>query len=66
MYTCFKRAWWRYEVGRYGSKKKVPNSGGRKTTLRNFDREEDARAFCKTYNDANNPGPLSIKCEYTS
>lgn len=59
-YKVFKRAWWRKDI----TGKLVPNSGGRKTTLRTGLTEAEARNFCREYNTTNNPGPLSIKAEY--
>ena len=43
MYTCFKRAWWK-KTYRYPHAL-VPNSGGRKTVLAEFDTEKEARDF---------------------
>lgn len=60
-YKVFKRAWWRKD----STGKLVPNSGGRKTILRTGLTESEAREFCKHFNSTNNPGPLSIKAEYT-
>lgn len=60
-YVVFKRAWWRRE----GSSL-VPNSRGRKTTIqRDVRTEADAQAICRRWNANHNPGPLSIKAEYT-
>ena len=65
MYTIFKRAWWRIEKDRYGMKRKVPNSGGRRTTLAHVQTESEAVQWCREYNAARDPGPTSIKAEYT-
>lgn len=61
-YKVFKRAWWR--KGENGQL--VPNTGGRKTTLRRGLTETQARNFCREYNLTNDPGPLSIMAEYTA
>jgi hypothetical protein len=45
--------------------KLIANSGGRKTILRTGLTETEARSFCQYYNLTNNPGPLSVKAEYT-
>ena len=60
-FKVFKRAWWRRDA----NGKIVPNPGGRKTTLRTGLTESEARAFCARYNAENEPGPLSIKAEFT-
>lgn len=66
-YTCFKRAWYRYEKNQLtGKRELVPHPTARKTKMATFRSESEAREYCRQYNDANPPGPTSIKCEYTS
>jgi hypothetical protein len=65
-YTCFTRAWYRIEKDAYGQKKQVPYPGARRTKKASFKTENEARAYCDQYNNSHNPGPTSIKCEYTS
>ena len=61
-YKVFKRSWYRKDE----NGKLIPYPGARKTTLRTGLTESEARSFCQNYNATNNPGPLSIKAEYTS
>lgn len=65
IYTCFARTWWKYERNSIGKKTKVPHPG-RRTVLARFSNIEEARNYCNNWNNANNPGPLSRKAEYTS
>jgi hypothetical protein len=66
MYTIFTRAWWTIKKGRYGETIKTPAIGARRTIITTANTEEEARAICKAWNDSHNPGPRSIKAEYTS
>jgi hypothetical protein len=66
-YTCFTRAWYRIERNHNtGAKKLVPNPGARRTKKAVFKTEQEARDFCTRWNNSHNPGPTSVKCEYTS
>lgn len=58
-YFVFVRNWWRVENGR-----KVPNSGGRKTTLYRNLTFSEAQSMCREYNATHEPGPLSRKAEF--
>lgn len=59
-YRVFRRAWWRKDAqGRI-----VPNPGARKTTLAHVRTEEEARQYCREYNEENPPDWRSIKAEY--
>jgi hypothetical protein len=58
-YRVFVRNWWRWENGQ-----RVPNSGGRKTTIATRCTEEEARAICAQYATKHKPGLLSRKAEY--
>lgn len=58
-FRVFVRNWYRREGGRL-----VPNTNGRKVTLRVVKTEEEARSYCRVYNANNDPGPLSRKAEY--
>ncbi len=60
-YKVFKRAWWRKDA----SGRLVPYPGARKTTLRTGLSYDEAREFCRKWNAENNPGPLSVKAEFT-
>ena len=60
MYRVFVRNWWRKD--HRGNL--VPNSGGRKTTLRRVPTAKEAREMCKRYNETHKPGVLSRKAEY--
>lgn len=66
-YTCFKRAWYRYEFNpQTGKKKLVPHPTARRTVLTTFKTEAEAQEYCEQYNKSHKPGPTSIKAEYTS
>lgn len=66
-YTCFKRAWYRYEYNpNTGKRKLVPHPSARRTIMATFNSESEAREYCRQYNETNKPGPTSIKCEYAS
>lgn len=60
-FKVFKRAWWKKD----NNGNLIPNSKARKKILRRGLTESEAREFCKYYNSSNDPGPLSIKAEYT-
>lgn len=60
-FEVFVRAWWRKD----SNGKLVPNSNGDKIHHCVVDSEEEARAYCKEYNDNRVPCELSIKAEYT-
>ena len=62
MYKVFVRNWWRLDK----NGNRVPDSGARKYTLDYVNSEEEARKYCKEYNDAHKPGILSRKAEYTN
>jgi hypothetical protein len=65
MYTCFTRAWYRYERTTTG-KKLVPNIGGRRSKKATFKTQDEAREYCSQWNNSHNPGPTSVKCEFTT
>lgn len=65
-YTCFTRAWWRYEIDAQGNKKLVPHPRARRTKRATFFTEAEAQQYCADWNATHKPGPTSIKCEYTS
>jgi hypothetical protein len=65
-YTIFIRAWWNIKKDRYSQTVKSPAIGARRTIIAHTNSEEEARAICKQYNETHNPGPRSIKAEYTS
>lgn len=60
-YRVFKRAWWKIKYGQ-----KVPHPTAKKTTLTHVDTEDEARKYCREWNDQHDPGPTSIKAEYES
>ncbi len=66
MFTVFKRAWWRCENTRYNGRQLVSNPGGTKRTLATFETEQEARNYCREWNDTHDPGVTSIKAEYSS
>lgn len=61
-YQIFVRGWWKIDSK---TGKKEPHLG-RKTILGYKDNEEEAKEWCRQYNDNNDPGPTSRKAEYTS
>lgn len=66
IYTCFTRKMYKYVTDFYGRKKVVPNPRARRMKYREFNSQEEAYEFCKTWNNSHAPGPLSRKMEYTS
>ena len=62
MYRAFKRRWWRDNPEWPNGLE--PYAGGRKTHLAYFDTEEEARQFCREWNDSHDPGRYSIKAEF--
>jgi hypothetical protein len=63
-YRVFVRNWWRYDVGSFGQRVKVPNPGARKTTLATGCTYDEAYALCQRYAERHKPGPLSRKAEF--
>lgn len=64
MYKVFVRNWWKDHPTKKGEL--IPNSGGRKTTLRTCSTLKEAQQFCKEYNESHNPGKYSRKAEFTA
>ena len=62
MYTTFIRTWWRRNAEWPNGLEPHP---GQKTYCGSYGTEAEARAACQAYNNANDPGPLSRKMEYT-
>jgi hypothetical protein len=62
MYHVFTRTWWKRNPSYPGGRE--PGAGRKTTLARNVQTEAEARAICKRYNDANDPGFLSRKAEY--
>jgi hypothetical protein len=60
-YKVFHRTWWRREGGRL-----VPHAGRKTIIQAHVETEEEARAICRQWNAAHDPGPLSRKAEYDS
>jgi hypothetical protein len=65
-YKVFVRNWYKYETVAKGKRVIVPNPTARKTVIATVHSESEARDRCRKYNEANAPGPLSRKAEYTS
>jgi hypothetical protein len=60
MYRTFTRTWWRIENG-----KRVPGTGRRSYAGHDrFETEDEARAYCRRWNETHAPGLLSRKAEY--
>ena len=61
MFKTFTRTWWKENPS-------WPNGlepeAGERTYLKRFYDEAEAREFCQEWNDAHEPGRLSLKCEY--
>ena len=62
-YRVFTRTWWRENPAWPSGLEPCP---GKKHTLARHMTEEEARAFCKTWNATHKPGRLSRKAEFTS
>ena len=56
-YKVFTRAW-------YKADGITPNYGARKTTLKKYLSESEARDFCTVWNKNHNPGKRSVKAEF--
>jgi hypothetical protein len=65
-YKVFVRNWYKYERVSKGKREIVPNPTARKTVIATVYSEAEARDRCRKFNEANDPGPLSRKAEYTS
>jgi len=61
LYEVFHRTWWRPNPSWPDGRE--PGIGERHH-LEYVNTEEEARAACRAWNDANDPGPLSDKAEY--
>jgi hypothetical protein len=59
-YRVFVRSWWK----RDSAGKVVPNYHARKTSIRNYCTEDEARDVCQVYNANHKPGWQSRKAEY--
>ncbi len=64
-YTCFTRAWYKWEI-KNGQRKLVPHPTARRSKKAVFKTAEEARDYCTKYNDSHNPGLTQVKCEFTS
>lgn len=62
-YVTFTRTWWRRNPSWPNGLE--PKAGRRHYTGHTFQNEEEARRFCREWNDSHPPGRLSRKCEYT-
>jgi len=65
-YKVFVRNWYKYRQIAKGKREIVPNPTARKIEIAIVYSESEARERCRQYNEANDPGPLSRKAEYTS
>ena len=62
MYRAFKRTWW--EENRNWPRGLEPSMGKKKYFEEVFETQEEARAFCREWNEQNGPGRYSLKAEF--
>lgn len=61
-YAVFTRSWWKENPAWPNGLE--PEAGERTYLETGIEREVDARAMCKEWNAAHEPGRLSVKAEY--
>lgn len=63
-FRVFKRTWWEYDPKYPGEKAHRVPGAGPKTPLAVVDTIEEAREYCKEWNEEHDPGDLSLKAEF--